>query len=192
MLNDARFILVALSLTLFSFTCNKDSAATDDNTISDALHMSFTTPDWSKFINCDLLNLYPSYINDSTTMVSATSASTKETFYFSIPVDSSGMMKSGNLRKYAIHDYGNNAAPFEFSQKLPLTEGGSTYLVSEYGLSDSSYNEVAAIRYLGSETNYALFDVKCRYKMVMYENPTIQNRKNVSGTFNFKVRALRK
>ena len=87
MKNKLSITLIVLSITFLSFTCNKDTAVSDSNSISDGLHLSFATPDWSKFINCELLNLNPYYVNDSTNMVSAISVSTKETFYFSIPAD---------------------------------------------------------------------------------------------------------
>lgn len=161
------------------------------NEISNTLHLSFKTPDWDRFINCDKLDLYSYPINETTNFVSATSASTSETFYFSIPKDSSAMAASDNLKKYAIADYGKNQNPFEFSQKLPITQGSDKYLISSAGQSEQSYNEVAEIKYVGKDENSALFHVKCRYKMMARElnNETIT--KSIEGTFHFKVRTSR-
>ncbi len=168
-----------------------DSANTDG--ISDQLHFSFSTPDWSRFVPCDLLDDFISYpLNDSTSFINASSASTKLIWYFSIPRDSSKMTSTSNLKRYSICDYGTNTSPFQYSQRLPITDGSSTFLGSYKGLSDSSYNEVSKITYISSDSVNALFNIKCRYKMIMYEYGTIFNKKNVTGTFNFKVRALRK
>ena len=155
--------------------------------VSNTLHLSFKTPDWERFINCEQLDLFGYGINETTNYVSATSSSTKETFYFSIPKDSSAMA-AGNLKKYAITEYGMNKNPFEFSQKLPVTDGSSKYLVSTAGLTADSYNEVTAISYIGSDADFALFKVKCRYSMAMKELGNENTIKKVSGTFHFKVR----
>lgn len=156
--------------------------------VSNTLHLSFKTPDWERFINCEQLDLFGYGINETTNYVSATSASTKETFYFSIPKDSSAMAAPANLKKYAITEYGMNGNPFEFSQKLPLTDGNSNYLVSSAGLTANSYNEVTAINYIGGDSDFALFKVKCRYSMTMKEAGNESTTKQVSGTFHFKVR----
>jgi len=160
-------LLLSSFLLLILFGCSSsEDSPNDPNTISNNLHLSFTTPDWDKFINCDLLDLFPVSINATTNYVSATSASTKETFCFSVPKDSSVMVLPSNLKKYAVKEYFANTLPFEFSQKLPITDGNSSYLVSLEGLSDGSYNEVVEINYIGHETNYSIFKVKCRYKMI--------------------------
>ena len=159
--------------------------------VSNTLHLSFKTPDWEEFINCEKLDLYPYPVNETTNYVSATSASTKESFYFSIPADSSAMVQPGNLKKYAITEFGQNANPFEFSQKLPVTKGTSDYLISTAGLSDLSYNEVVAITYDGHDETDAFFKVKCRYLMQASELSNETNVKSISGTFHFKVRTSR-
>ncbi len=157
--------------------------------ISDALHMSFNTPDWNRFINCELLDFTPWPLDSYTNYVGSTSQSTNQSFYFSMPADSSAMNLTSNLKKYAIRDYaGYLQGPFEFSQKLPLQSGSSARLISQEGLSAASYNEVADIKYVGSEPNYALFKIKCRYKMMTYELNNPSNTKEVTGTFNLKVR----
>ena len=77
-------LLLSSFLLLILFGCSSsEDSPNDPNTISNNLHLSFTTPDWDKFINCDLLDLFPVSINATTNYVSATSASTKETFCFS-------------------------------------------------------------------------------------------------------------
>ena len=159
---------------------------------ADDLHMSFVTPDWSRTVNCDQLNLYSLYINDSTSYVSASSASTLETFCFSIPSDSSQMAKPSNLKKFAIRNYFENNTSFEFSQKLPLNNGSALRLVSMDSVSVGSYNEVTEIKYLGNEAAYCLFKVSCKYAMWTKEVGNETNVKPVSGTFSFKVRTSRK
>lgn len=159
--------------------------------VGNTLHLSFKTPDWEEFINCEQLDLYGYSVNETTNYVSATSASTKESFYFAIPKDSSAMVQPGNLKKYAIKEYGDVTAPFEFSQKLPVTKGASTYIVSEESSSDEFYNEVVAIAYDGHDQTHAFFKVKCRYYMSTHELNNETNVKPVSGTFHFKVRTSR-
>ncbi len=187
-----------ITLIFFAFlsSCIKSSSVNEsanNDSISDQLHFSFSTPDWNRFVPCDLLDDFVSYpLNDSTLYIHASSASTKLIWYFSIPRDSSKMGLASNLKRYSICDYGTNTSVFEYSQRLPITEGSNVFLGSSKGLSDSSYNEVSNIKYLSSDAEYALFNVKCKYKMIMYEYGTLLNKKNVTGTFNFKVRVLRK
>lgn len=179
--------LLAAALSACSGSDSDDVSGGGDG-VSNTLHLSFDTPDWDRFINCEQLDLYPVGINELTNYVSATSASTKETFFFSMPADSSAMAAPGNLKKYAISNFGGNTEPFQFSQKLPITDGSTTYLASKAGMSETSYNEVVAINYVGSEDNYAVFKVKCRYKMDAYEVGNETNVKPIEGTFHFKVR----
>lgn len=180
------------TITDCNFDFTYDVGTSGANDINNTLHMSFTTPDWNRFINCDLLDFYPwDYIGD-TCYITSSSQSTNQTFYFSMPKDSSAMALTSNLKKYTIRNYANSLqGPFEFSQKLPLNSGSSARLISLEGLSANSYNEVASITYIGNEPNYALFKIKCRYKMQAYElnNPT--NIKEISGTFHLKVRTTR-
>ena len=188
----AKLFYSFFSALLLVSCSGSDSEDVDDNgSVSNTLHMSFKTPDWEQFINCEQLDLFPYSINESTNYVSATSASTKETFFFSIPTDSSAMVAPGNLKRYAISEFGQNQNPFEFSQKLPITPGSTTYIASVGGLSETSYNEVVSINYAGADGNSALFRVKCRYKMDAYEVGNETNIKPVSGTFHFKVRTSR-
>lgn len=185
-------ILLGMGLITI-ISCSKTTENTaNSNGVSNDLHLSFVTPDWNRTINCDQLNLFPIYINDSTNYVSATSASTLETFCFSLPTDSSQMVKSSNLKKYAIKNYFENNSPFEFSQKLPLNSGSSLRLVSMDSLTNLSYNEVSEINYIGFEATYCLFKVKCKYVMFAKELGNETNLKPISGTFHFKVRTSRK
>ncbi len=178
-------------LTIFSCSKSTDKT-TNSNGVSNDLHLSFVTPDWNRTINCDQLNLFPIFLNDSTNYVSATSASTSETFCFSLPADSSKMAKNTNFKKYAIKNYFENNSPFEFSQKLPLNSGSSLRLVSMDSLSAFSYNEVTEINYVGFEATYCLFKVKCKYVMLAKEVGNETNIKPISGTFHFKIRTSRK
>ncbi|ATP58051.1 hypothetical protein CPT03_17040 [Pedobacter ginsengisoli] len=159
--------------------------------VDNTLHMAFKTPDWERKIDCTHLDLDPIGLNDSTSYVSATSASTNETFYFSFPRDSSAMVRSSNIKKYDITRVGANKKPFEFSQTLPINAGSTTKLVSLTGSGTDSYNEVLEIKYTGVKGNYAQFQIKCRYSMNMQETLNESNKKLVTGTFHFKVKTKR-
>lgn len=177
-----------ISQCVFNFIYDQGSSGTQD--INDALHMSFNTPDWNRFIPCDLLNLVPWPVNEYN-YVSATSSSTNQEFFFTIPADSSAMVANSNLRKYFIRDYAtlNFEGPFEFAQRVPVNAGSSSMLYSLEELSTNSYNEVASITYEGSESNYAVFKVKCRYKMISFVNGNPANStKTISGTYHLRVR----
>jgi hypothetical protein len=75
---------------------------------------------------------------------------------------------------------------------LPLNENSlddlTKKLVSSEGFSATEYNQVWEVKYLKSETNYAVFRVKCKYEMKMYLPTTPEVIKPVSGTFTFKIR----
>jgi len=194
-----RFSLqLSVLLICFAFlsSCIKTTSVNEsanNGIISDQLHFSFSTPDWNRFVPCDLLDDFVSYpLNDSTLYIHGSSASTKLIWYLSFPKDSSKMTMTSNSNRYPICDYGKNTSSFEYSQRLPITEGSSVFLGSSKGISDSSFNEVSKITYLRSDSVYAMFNIKCRYKMIMYEYGTLLNKKNVTGTFNFNVRVLRK
>jgi len=172
----------------------KDELESDASTgeVSTALHLSFKTPDWEQHIDCEKLDLFPYAINDSTYTVSASSASTRESFVFSYPKTSAKMLKAKISLKHKITEYGSNEEPFQFSQKLPLNansiEDTSKRLVSAKGLSDSEYNQVVKVELLGSEQNYDLFKVVCKYQMKAYLINDPATIKTISGTFAFKVR----
>ncbi|NRF39125.1 hypothetical protein [Pedobacter foliorum] len=204
MKNVSKLIL----LVLFSaciIACEKGGGENPDNNnepdkgpvigngggVDNTLHMAFKTPDWERKIDCTHLDLNPIGLNDSTSYVSATSASTNETFYFSFPKDSSAMVKPSNIKKYQIVVTGRNKKPFEFSQTLPITAGSQTKLTSSEGLTSSSYNEVVEIKYTGVKGDFAQFQVKCRYSMNMYESQNESNKRLVTGTFHFKVKTTR-
>lgn len=204
MRNIGKLILLGL-FSVCLVACEKGSDENPDNNkepdkgpvigngngVDNTLHMAFKTPDWERKIDCTHLDLDPIGLNDSTSYVSATSASTSETFYFSFPKDSSAMVKPSNIKKYQIVVTGDNKRPFEFSQKLPVTAGVQNKLISTEGLTSSSYNEVVEIKYAGVKGNYAQFQVKCRYSMNMYEALNENNKKLVTGTFHFKVKTTR-
>lgn len=197
------FLLILCSTSLIACKKGGEGPSNDDGepgngivignggAVDNTLHMAFKTPDWERKIDCTHLDLDPMGLNDSTSYVSATSASTNETFYFSFPRDSSAMVRTSNIKKYKIVVTGDNKRPFEFSQKLPVTAGVQSKLISTEGLTSSSYNEVVEIRYVGSQGNYAQFQVKCRYSMNMYEALNESNKKLVTGTFHFKVKTKR-
>lgn len=179
------------SLSLLS--CDKTGNPPGDpgNDISSSLHLSFKTPDWERHIDCTHLVLAPMHLNDNTYLVSARSQSTDEQFYFSYPMDSSVMVQPGNLKKHPIAAYGEHSGSFEFSQSLPVTAGSSTRLWSEAGNDSEAYNEVAEVRYMGSEGDECIFRIKCRYSMMTGEQQNPGNKKKVTGTFHFEIRTTR-
>lgn len=163
--------------------------------VTDNLHFLFTTPDWSRDINCELLNFYPTAVNDSTSYVYATSQSTNAVFCLSHPKDSSNIVKTKIFKNHKIMSIYDNKEPFQLSLKLDLdanSNGDLTKrLVSQEGFSATEYNQVTEVKYLASETNYAVFRVKCKYEMQMYlaSDPTVI--KTVSGTLAFKIRTTK-
>ncbi len=184
--------LTSLLVAALVFSCDvldkEDDPAPDTGGVSDSLHFSFKTPDWSRNIDCSQLDL-PSYgLDNQNYYVSATSQSTKNTFFLSFPKDSSAIVNSSNLKKYAIAEYTENDGPFQFSLKLPLTDGSSARLVSKGGLSEESYNEITAVKYMGRDGSSAVFSIKGRYAMTAYELNNSTNEKAVSGTYHFKVK----
>lgn len=183
------------SLIIIFTACTDDSEAidkTDDGSSStgvpSTLHMAFKTPDWSRQIDCTLLDLSPYAITVGVFGVNATSQSTSETFYFSYPSDSSAFVQSTNLKKYSIAEYGMNEDVFQFSQKLPVTSGSSDRLISLAGSAEDQYNEVVEIKFDHSEENYAVFKIKCRYSMQTYVLSDQTTQKLVTGTYHLKVR----
>lgn len=185
-----------LSFIIYSFltSCSseEDGNDTGGGSVSNALHLKFKTPDWERTINCEHLDLMPVSAGQNAFAVSATSASTNETFYFSYPRDSSAMNSVSNYKKYEIVSYGTNDAPFQFSQKLPDNQGSNDRLISmEDRNSTTYYNEVEKIEYVGHEANYSIFKVKCKYNMRTYLLSNEATIKDVSGTFHFKIRTTR-
>ena len=159
--------------------------------VSNDLHLYFKTPDWERKIDCTHLDL-PSYdLSEDVYFTKATSASTNNTFVFSFPADSSKMNAKENLKKYPIPEYGGNTGPFEFSFKVPVESGSSTNLYSLAGFSEKYFNEVVSITYLSSSENEAVFQVKCKYQLSASEYGQTTNTKDISGTYNFKVRTSR-
>ena len=189
------FLHFALSILFFvpMISCSSDEEGddTDDGTVNNSLHLKFKTPDWERTINCEHLDLDPISVAEGVYAVSATSASTNETFYFSYPKDSSDMNQFVNYKKYGIVGYGDNNEPFQFSQKLPDNQGSNDRLISLPDMSSTYFNEVEKIEYVGSEANYAIFKVKCKYNMRAYLLSNEGLIKDVSGTFHFKIRTTR-
>lgn len=159
--------------------------------ISDVLHLSFMTPEWEKFINCEHLDLYPNSLDENISYVTATSQSTRQRFYFTYPSDSSAIVSPGNFKKYSIREFGAHTGPFEFSQVLPVKEGGGSFLGSKENIGEDSFNEIVEIKYVGSENEYAIFTVKSRYTMTAYEYDNQTNEDVITGTFHFKIRTTR-
>lgn len=163
--------------------------------VSDNLHFDFTTPDWNRTINCELLNFFPNSVNDSTYNVSATSQSTNAVFCLSYPKDSTNMVKAKIFKNHKIMSIYENKEPFQFSLKLDLDANSignlDKRMVSFEGFSATEYNQITEVKYLASEPNYAVFRVKCKYEMKMYlaSNPTVI--KPVSGTLAFKIRTTK-
>lgn len=184
--------LVVLLLFLTSCTTDEKNAADVSNATSLDLHFAFKTPDWERKVDCTLLDLYPSFVNDTTSSVRATSASTKESFWFTYPKDSSEIVRPRTYKKYKIMEYGYNEEPFQFSQVLPLDASSlgnsSKTLVSKAGFSATEYNQVTEIKYIKSESQYAVFKIKCAYEMKTYLPSTPDLIKPVSGTYAFIIR----
>ncbi len=190
-----RNLLVPAVLSVLLIACNKDDSKntrTKGESIPESLHLSFATPDWNRHIDCTHLDLDPVGLDSSIFYVSATSGSTKETFFFTYPKDSSDLVDPANLKRYSIREYGKHTGPFEFSQKLPVTALSTDWLISMDGNSAAEYNEVVAVKYVESTDKYASFQIKCRYEMNTYVHTNTSNIKRVTGTYHFKIKALRK
>lgn len=189
-------ISLVIVLLFFAGCSKKDDQASpsgNNTTVpSGTLHFSFKTPDWERNIDCNLLDFTPNMYNDSTYVISATSSSTKSTFCLSYPLDSSQMVKSGNLKRYKIMSIYANNAPFQFSHKLPKDEFSLTdvskKLLSLEGFSANEYNEIVDIKYLGSDSAYAVFNLSGKYAMNMVMIGDSSVVKPVSGTYTFKIR----
>ena len=191
-------LLVGFSFLMSVFySCNTESNTDSASSNSDAfnkLHFSFKTPDWERWVDCDL-DFPANALNDSTNIISFYSASTKAALCFTYPKDSSKIVKNRELKKYKIKSYLDNEEPFQFSQKLPLDQNSlddlSKKLVSNEGFSDEEYNQVTEVKYIKSETNYSIFRVKCSYKLKARIISTPEISKPVSGTFTFLVRTTK-
>lgn len=185
-------ILVVILLLLTSCTTEENKDADGSNPAALDLHFAFKTPDWQRKIDCTLLDLYPIVFNDTTSGVSAFSASTKEAFCFTYPKDSSEMVRPRTYKKYKVMEYYANEEPFQLSQKLPLNESSlddlSKKLISKAGFSATEYNQVTEIKYIRSETQYAIFKIKCAYEMKTYLPLTPDVIKPVTGTYAFIIR----
>lgn len=111
-----KIFLLIFSASFF-YACEPEDGLGGEG-ISDTLHLSWKTPEWEKFINCEGLGLYPNRLDDNTSYITATSQSTRQRFYFTYPSDSSAMVSPGNLKKFSIREFGAQTGPFEFSQVL--------------------------------------------------------------------------
>ena len=131
-------------------------------------------------------------MNDSTNVIAFDSASTNASLCFTYPKDSSEIVKNRELKRYKIKSHFDNDAPFQFSLKLPLDKNSlddlTKWVVSNEGFSETEYNEVTEVKYIKSETNNAVFRVKCNYKLNARIIATLEMSKPVSGTFTFLVR----
>jgi hypothetical protein len=193
-MNETLKIILALSIpiVLISSSCSKETNSdSSSSNSSDRLHFSFKTPDWERWVNCEL-DFPVIALNDSTNVISFSSASTKASLFFSYPKDSSKIVNNRELKRFKIKSFSENDEPFQFSQKLPLNENSlddsTTKLVSNEGLSETEYNEVVEVKYIRSELNNAVFRVKCIYKLNARIISTPEISKPVTGTFTFLVR----
>jgi hypothetical protein len=182
--------LACLSLCFLTACPSTDSDPTPE--VDDSLHLAFKTPDWERKIDCTHLDLPSSEYNATTYYTFASSASTRNTFFLSFPKDSSAMVANGNLKQYSIKNFGQMSGPFQFSFKVPVTEGSSTYLVSQEGFSGQEFNEITSIKYVGASGNEAVFQIKGKYQLSALELNSNNVKKNISGTYHFKVRTTRK
>ena len=172
--SGALSLLLGLAVSSCSLSGIGDEPTPEDG-VSESLHFNFKTPDWERKIDCTHLNL-PSYsLSEEIYYTFATSQSTKATFFLSFPSDSSEIVKAANLKQYAIKEYGANDAAFQLSLKLPLNDGSSKRLLSKNGQSETSFNEITAITYLGHEEGEAVFKIKGKYQMVAMESKTSLN-----------------
>ncbi len=191
-INTLSTYLIIISTILTSCSADENKDSDSSNPASLDLHFAFKTPDWERKIDCTLLDLYPSFVNDTTSSVSATSASTKESFWFTYPKDSSEIVRPRTYKKYKIMEYGYNEEPFQFSQVLPLDASSlgnsSKTLVSKAGFSVSEYNQVTEIKYIKSESQYAVFKIKCAYEMNTFLPQATDVIIPVSGTYAFIIR----
>jgi len=177
------FITLAASI-LFIWGCSKENANNLQNNIpaADNLHLSFYTPDWNARINCDRLEM------DATTSgyITGTSQSTNETFYLTVPTDSSVWNDPTNVKTYPI----GLGAIFNFNQTLPIVKGSSTRLIGINQQTSDSYHKINSITYDHSDNTGAYFKIKANYKMVMkvlYSN-TMDTLKNVYGDYTFLIK----
>ena len=174
------FITLAVS-TLFIWGCSKENANNLQNN-ADNLHLSFYTPDWSAIINCDRLEM------DATTSgyITGTSQSTNETFYLTVPTDSSLWNDPANVKTYPI----GLGTMFNFNQTLPIVSGSSIRLIGINQQTSDSYHKINSITYDHSDNTGAYFKIKANYKMVMkvlYSN-TMDTLKNVYGDYTFLIK----
>ncbi len=190
-------IIVAFSflLLIIGSSCSKETSSdSSSSNSSDRLHFSFKTPDWERWVNCEL-DFPVIALNDSTNVISFSSASTKASLYFSYPKDSSKIVNNRELKRFKIKSFSENDEPFQFSQKLPLDQNNledpTKKMVSNEGFSASEYNEVAEVKYIRSELNNAVFRVKCIYKLNARIISTPEVSKPVTGTFTFLVRTTK-
>lgn len=182
------FFPILLIVSSCSKETNSDSSSSNS---TDRLHFSFKTPDWERWVNCELdFPIIP--LNDSTNVISFSSASTKASLFFSYPKDSSKIVNNRELKRFKIKSFSENDEPFQFSQKLPLDQNSfddlTKKLVSNEGFSETEYNEVVEVKYIRSELNNAVFRVKCIYKLNARIISTPEISKPVTGTFTFLVR----
>ncbi|PPL04686.1 hypothetical protein [Parapedobacter indicus] len=191
------FILCALLIaSCEKKTPNPDEDQTESTTIPNSLHIAFETPDWKRQIDCSHLDLYPSSVNDEVFYVFASSQSTLNTFVFSYPSRASELEKPASKGRYPVAEYANPTGPFQYGMKLPLDDDkfDITYgrLVSNAGDSETEFTEITEIKRVGTEGEYALFQIKGRYGFnSTLETPSGTEVGNyVKGTFHLKVRAL--
>ncbi len=197
MKKTAKVIVPIFILVLFicSFNTKGPNSEYSSSNSSDQLHFSFKTPDWNGYVPCKL-DFAAIALNDSTNIIAFDSASTNASLCFSYPKDSSEIVKNRELKRYKIKSHFENNAPFQFSLKLPCNKNSlddlTKRLISNAGFSATEYNEVSEVKYLTSEPNYAVFRVKCNYKLNARIIATPKLSKPVSGTFTFLVRTSRK
>lgn len=174
-------LIFILSIPLLHCTSDKTSNNTNTNPadgtgVSDALHISWNSPTWQYYLNCNELilnNQYQSY----------TSASTKEVFYYTFPEDSSAIVQPGKIKKYPIQ-----SGDFSFTQSLPLTLGASEKMYAKEGLSNNSFNDLMLVKYTGRINGKPSFLIKAKYAMQMKKvNQTDSDAVTVTGDYSFKV-----
>lgn len=201
------FYPIKLSILFFGLiaaSCAKNDTNPHDedepgkNTISNSLHIAFETPDWKREIDCSRLDLPPFDLglDGEVFYVFASSESTRNTFMLSYPKYESELGKPDNIRKYPAAEFGNPTGPFQYGMKLPLDadklDVSYGRLVSKAGNSETEFTEITEIKRVGTDGEYALYQIKGRYgfNSTLEKASGSETGKHVKGTFHLKVRAL--
>ena len=110
-------IIVVLSFPILLIVCSCSKETSSDcsaGNSSDRLHFSFKTPDWERWVNCDL-DFPVIALNYSTNVISISSASSKASLFFLYPKDSSKIVNDRELKRFKSKCFSENDEPFQYS-----------------------------------------------------------------------------